>query len=321
MKNLTKNKSSFKLRLVSYLAALACLFFGSLQLAQAQNVTFAQFLEKNGTNDFIFTNNTSSATFSTVSGGSPIDFRYQNIVGLNPALQGFQDARLFMSATTTTPATPTPFLLTQVFGSNVNTIQILRDAPAPVGVGTGTRRNLLTVTFAPTNNSAPSIAGANGGNSASFSATTPDHVVTFTSDFLTFTNSTQRNWALSFSSILPMLSAGSGGFFNSFTAAGTGTFSANPAPIPGGPTAAAVSVGGRVLTADGRALRNAQVTITEADGSSRTVLTGNFGQFSFANLAAGQTVVLSVRSKRHQFSPQIITLTEDLNEIEFIAQP
>ena len=34
---------------------------------------------------------------------------------------------------------------------------------------------------------------------------------------------------------------------------------------------ASVSLSGRVLTAAGRGLRNAQVTLTEADGSTRTI--------------------------------------------------
>ncbi|MBA3601992.1 MAG: hypothetical protein H0W45_12330 [Acidobacteria bacterium] len=50
------------------------------------------------------------------------------------------------------------------------------------------------------------------------------------------------------------------------------------------------------------------------------MLTGNFGQYSFTNLAAGQTVVLTVRSKRYRFLPQIITLTDDFNEVNFVAK-
>src|SRR5215207_3685910 len=73
-------------------------------LLQAQTITFAQFFERNGSQDFVFTNNTSSATFQTVTNGSPILFVYQNISGLPPQLQGPQEAHLFITATTTTPA-------------------------------------------------------------------------------------------------------------------------------------------------------------------------------------------------------------------------
>jgi len=60
--------------------------------------------------------------------------------------------------------------------------------------------------------------------------------------------------------------------------------------------------------------------LTEADGSTRTILTGNFDNYNFTNLAAGQTVVLTVRSKRYRFLPQIITLTDDFNEVNFVAK-
>ncbi len=40
----------------------------------------------------------------------------------------------------------------------------------------------------------------------------------------------ERDLGLTFSSIVPSLSIGANGFFNDFTAAGTGTFSSNPVP-------------------------------------------------------------------------------------------
>lgn len=319
MKDLKNKKITFKLRFIGYLAVLGFIFFGSLQSAQAQLVTFAQVLQKNGSNDFVFTNNGgASATFGTIGGGVPVDFRYfNNIVGLPPSIQGFQDARLFMNAVTTAPGSTNGTTATQPF-NGVNTIQIIRDVAAPVDTGTGTRRNLLTITFS-TNTTAPRINGEDGGFGAGFAATTPDNAVIFTSDFLTFPSSTQRNFGLTFSSLLPSLTIGAGSFLNSFAAAGTGTFSSNPVPTAGGPTAAAVNLSGRVLTAAGRGLRNAQVTVTQADGSTRTVLTGTSGRYSFTDLEAGQTVILSVRSKQYQFMPQVVFLNDDLNEIDFVA--
>ncbi len=319
MKNFKDKKGVFKLRSIGFLAVLGFIFFGSLQSAQAQLVTFAQFFEKNGTNDFVFTNNGgASGTFGTISGGVPVDFKYFLIPDLDPSLVGFQDAHVFMNAVTTAAATTNGTTATQTFNT-VCTIQIRRDTPAPIGVGTGARRNLLTVTFS-TSSSSPRITGEDGGLGAAFSATTPDNAIIYTSDFLTFPNSTQRNWGLTFSSLTPALTIGAGGFLNSFAAAGTGTFSANPAPLAGGPTAAAVNISGRVLTVAGRGLRNALVTLTEADGSTRTVLTGASGRYSFTNLGAGQSVILSVRSKQYRFMPQVVFLNDDLNEIDFVAR-
>lgn len=87
------------------------------------------------------------------------------------------------------------------------------------------------------------------------------------------------------------------------------------------PTAASVSVGGRVMTADGAGIRNAFVTLTNSSGNSRTILTGKLGGYSFADVAAGETYVISVRAKRFSFSQpsQMLTITEDLTNINFIA--
>ena len=74
------------------------------QVANAQVVTFAQFLQKTGNQDYVFNNNTTNGSLTTVAGGSAIDFRYQNISNLPAELGGFQDAHLFVTTTTTTPS-------------------------------------------------------------------------------------------------------------------------------------------------------------------------------------------------------------------------
>ena len=320
MKKLRINKHSFKLGQISFAAIICCLLFGAAQSVQAQTlVTFAQFLEKTGSQDFVFTNNASSATFGTVSGGSAIDFRYSNISNLDASLRGFQDAHLFLSTTTAQAATVNTNTITQGFNGNPNTIRIIRDTPAIVG--NGAHNNLLTVTFSP-NNNVPSLVGSNLGNSASFSATTPDHTVVFTSDFLDFSISTQRNLALSFSSLLSDLRLDNGNFLKSFTAAGSGTFASNPPPtVIMAVTAAAVTISGRVLTSNGRGLRNAQVTMLQSDGSTSVAVTGIAGQFRFTNVPAGQSVILSVRSKLYQYAPQLFTPNDDLSGLNFTAQP
>jgi hypothetical protein len=86
------------------------------------------------------------------------------------------------------------------------------------------------------------------------------------------------------------------------------------------PVAAAVSVSGRVLTFDGSGLRDAKVTLTDTDGNSRSITTGSFGYFRFDDVRAGETYVVSVVSKRYQFSPQVITVNEELSELNFTAQ-
>ena len=320
--NKIKNYSSLKQRLFICVVVFGGLFFGSLSVVNAQNpVTFGQFFERAGGQDFIFTNSTTGATLSTVSGGSPVFFVYQNINNLDSSLQGVQNARVIVSVATTTPATTTSGTnLTQPINSSVSTIMLIRDTPAPAGVGTGLRTNLLTVTFSP-NVGTPDITGNAGNTSTALSAGSGDNIVTFSSDFLTFSATTARALALSFSSVSPSLSIGNGGFLNSFTAASSGTFSSNPAPtIVNATTAAAVTVSGRVLTPTGRGLRNAQVTVLDADGTTRTVLTSFYGAYSFSELAAGQTFTLAVRSKTYRYMPQLVTPGSDLSGVDFTPE-
>ncbi len=87
------------------------------------------------------------------------------------------------------------------------------------------------------------------------------------------------------------------------------------------PTAADVSIAGRVLTRGGRGIRNAIVTLTLADGTYLTTQTGTFGYYHFDNIEAGQTVLVSVSAKRFSFDPnaQIINVNENLANINFQA--
>ena len=87
-----------------------------------------------------------------------------------------------------------------------------------------------------------------------------------------------------------------------------------------GPTAATVSIAGRVLTPNGRGLSNAVVSLTETNGNIRTARTGAFGYYRFDEVEVGQTCVFSVSSKRFQFTPQVITINENLEKLDFIAE-
>ncbi len=289
------------------------LFFSSFLTINAQTTTFAQFVERTGTQDFVFTNNATSANFNAVGGGSPIFFFYSNIASLDPSLSGIQNAHLFVTTTTTQTAVNVAGTFTQPFDQTV-TVQIIRDTAAPSGVGTGLRTNLLTAVISPSG-SQPAIVGS--GNSATFSATTPDHVVTFSSDFLRFGLTTQRNMALSFSSVTPTLALGAGGFLQSFTAAATGTFASNPPPIYAIPTAASVAVSGRVLTSNGSGLRNAEVILTEANGTVHTAKTSSFGLYSFDGIQSGQTVTVSINSKRYAFNTQVVSVQDNIGDMDF----
>lgn len=85
------------------------------------------------------------------------------------------------------------------------------------------------------------------------------------------------------------------------------------------PTAATVSIGGRILVGK-QGVRNALVVLTDRHGMSKTAQTGTFGYYGFEDLSAGETYIIQVISKRYRFDPQVVTLFEDLSEINFIAE-
>ena len=86
-----------------------------------------------------------------------------------------------------------------------------------------------------------------------------------------------------------------------------------------GSTAAGVSVSGRVLTPDGSGLRNAQVTMINAAGTSRTVTTSSFGFYTFDDVAAGGTFVIGVSSKRYRFESRFVQVGDSIAGLDFVA--
>jgi hypothetical protein len=86
-----------------------------------------------------------------------------------------------------------------------------------------------------------------------------------------------------------------------------------------GPTAANVSVSGRVTSSSGRGLARAAVILTDANGSVRSAMTNDFGYFRFSEVGAGQTYIVSVRAKGYIIEPQVISLSDEMTDLNFIA--
>lgn len=84
------------------------------------------------------------------------------------------------------------------------------------------------------------------------------------------------------------------------------------------PTAANVSILGRVLTSSGRGLPNAVVSLTDSNGSSRMTRTSTFGFYRFNGIEAGQMLIINVRAKGFEFEPRILSINEDLTNVNFI---
>ncbi|MEJ7847909.1 MAG: carboxypeptidase regulatory-like domain-containing protein [Pyrinomonadaceae bacterium] len=89
---------------------------------------------------------------------------------------------------------------------------------------------------------------------------------------------------------------------------------------PSGP-ATSVSVSGRVMTSSGRGVSGARVTIADSNGNLRVAVTGTFGYYTFLGMAAGGTYTISVAAKRNTFTPQTITINDNLTGVDFTAVP
>lgn len=87
------------------------------------------------------------------------------------------------------------------------------------------------------------------------------------------------------------------------------------------PSAASVSIGGRVLGANYRPINRALVYLTDQSGETKTAMTNAFGYYRFQDINVGQTYTLNVFSKRYLFDPQILTVNEEMENLNFLAQP
>lgn len=105
---------------------------------------------------------------------------------------------------------------------------------------------------------------------------------------------------------------------------GVTTFSRWTGSKPLGPTAAEVSVSGRVTTSNGAGIKNAAIVIT---GNSlpmpKIAKTGSLGYYTVEGLQAGETYVVTVVSKRFIFQvpSRVVSLTDSVTDIDFVANP
>ncbi|HSK74170.1 MAG TPA: LamG-like jellyroll fold domain-containing protein, partial [Pyrinomonadaceae bacterium] len=95
-----------------------------------------------------------------------------------------------------------------------------------------------------------------------------------------------------------------------------------PTEISLSPTAATVSVSGRVL-AKGRGIAGARISIANSAGDVKTTTTNSFGYFRLNGIQAGETYIFEVKDKRYRFAnnPRILFIGEDFADLNFTALP
>jgi hypothetical protein len=79
-------------------------------------------------------------------------------------------------------------------------------------------------------------------------------------------------------------------------------------------------VSGRVF-AEGGGLRNAIVTITDSQGVTRSTRTSSFGNYSFTGVEVGRDYVISVAGKGYTFQPRLVTVNDNVADLDFTADP
>jgi hypothetical protein len=86
------------------------------------------------------------------------------------------------------------------------------------------------------------------------------------------------------------------------------------------PTAASATVSGRVTDASGRGIARAIVSLTGPSGAIRTFMTNTFGYFRFEEVAVGNSYVFEIRHKQYRFTPRVININEDIEDLNFTAK-
>ena len=87
------------------------------------------------------------------------------------------------------------------------------------------------------------------------------------------------------------------------------------------PTAAGVTLGGRVVSAGGRGIGNVRVILADQSGQVTTALTSPFGYYQFTNVRSGESYTISVSSKGYTFAEptRIVTVNDAVDDLNFTA--
>jgi hypothetical protein len=205
--------------------------------ALADPVGFASFTQTTtALQSFVVSSTSSTVTIATttpqgIPGGIPVSFSYT--IGGTPFSMNAQNATLNLTATSSTPGMCNPAAscntgptFTELFTQSgySGNFQITADTPFK-GFS-----NLLSGTFTV----GAVLTAVVGGTGATLDATNTSANLVFTSDFLTFADTTARDVTFSLSSLTNLLQdlsgTGTTNRFPTFVAAGTGAFLSAPIP-------------------------------------------------------------------------------------------
>lgn len=84
-------------------------------------------------------------------------------------------------------------------------------------------------------------------------------------------------------------------------------------------SAAGVSISGYVASSRGTAIPSTIMTLTGSDGVTRSARTNSFGYYNFDNVRVGETYILNASRKGYVFAPQVVSVSDHISELNFIA--
>ena len=88
------------------------------------------------------------------------------------------------------------------------------------------------------------------------------------------------------------------------------------------PTAAQVTIGGRVNNTRGGVVRRVRITLTEAaSGTVKTTLTNQFGYYRFEGVEVGRIYIVRAESRNFTFTPEmhVFSLVDERLDLDFTA--
>src|SRR6185369_4702337 len=87
------------------------------------------------------------------------------------------------------------------------------------------------------------------------------------------------------------------------------------------PTAAKVTLSGRVIRPDGLMAVRSLVSITDDHGNVLYAKTNPFGYFRFTDVESGRGYLINVIDKQFEFAPQFVSVTDNMADLVLTLQP
>ncbi len=81
-----------------------------------------------------------------------------------------------------------------------------------------------------------------------------------------------------------------------------------------------VNISGKITNNGGKPVSKAIVTLTDSNGQTRFALTNPFGFYHFRAVSLRETFIISVSTKKYRFSSQLLTINDEITDLNFTLQ-